>query len=167
MPWIVVDRKIGRAGGRKQRTGRQQEWDRQYGDGMWSIGYMIDGEFVSQEEALESVYHRSYAEHFRAHPEDLEILLATAKELRNPHAEATTGVDLQVPAIMDYLEKNLLKLAGDELVDIGTWKGEGSHAISVRLSPLQIKCWLQPKWTLEKFWQERKVLAVWEDEEEG
>ena len=166
MPWLVVDRKIGRAGGRKQRAGRQQEWDRKYGDGMWCVGYVIDGEFVSQEEALDSVYYRSYVEHFRGHPDDLETLLTTAKELRNPHAEATTGVDLQVPAIMDYLERHSLKLAGDEVVDIGTWKGEASHAVSVRLSPLQVKCWLQPKWTLEKFWQERKVLAVWEDDPE-
>jgi hypothetical protein len=33
MPWKVVERKIGRAGGVKQRTTRQSEWDQKYGEG--------------------------------------------------------------------------------------------------------------------------------------
>ena len=43
--------------------------------------------------------------------------------------------------------------------------GERSHAISVRLSPLTIACVLDPKLTLEKWWQNKKVLAVWEGED--
>ncbi|HZS04877.1 MAG TPA: hypothetical protein VFD58_08595 [Blastocatellia bacterium] len=101
MPWKVVERRIGRAGGLKERAARQREWDRKYGEGMWVVGYVIDGEFVTQEDALETIYYRSYEEHFTGHPEDLEELIQTARALRNPHAEATTGVDLQVPAIMD------------------------------------------------------------------
>ena len=31
MSWKVVERKIGRAGGVKQRNARQREWDRKYG----------------------------------------------------------------------------------------------------------------------------------------
>lgn len=100
MPWRVVARRLGRAGGLQQRTARQRTWDRTYGEGMWAIGYAVDGEFLTQEEALETIYYRSYAEHFRRHPADLEELVHTAKVLRNPHAEATTGVDLQVPAIL-------------------------------------------------------------------
>jgi hypothetical protein len=61
MPWKVVERKIGRAGGAKQRGARQREWDRQYGADAWAVGYVIDGAFVLQEGALESVYYRSYA----------------------------------------------------------------------------------------------------------
>src|SRR5262245_48169446 len=105
MPWKVVERRIGRAGGLKQRTARQRDWDRRFGDGAWVVGYVIDGEFVTQEDALESVYYRSYEDHFANHPADLEELLRTARVLRNPHAEATTGVDLQVPAILDYLNR--------------------------------------------------------------
>ncbi|MFT5469390.1 MAG: hypothetical protein ACI8UO_004511 [Verrucomicrobiales bacterium] len=165
MPWVVSERKIGRAGGERQRLARQQEWDRKYGDGLWAIGYVIEGEFVDQERAVEEVYNRSYAEHFAKHPEDLEILVKTAKMLRNPHSEATTGVDLQVPAIMAYLGDQNLTLEGDEVVDIGTWKGQASHTVSVRLSPLHLSCCIHEKWTLEKFWQERKVLAVWEDDQ--
>jgi hypothetical protein len=164
MPWKVVERKIGRAGGVKQRTARQREWDRKYGEGQWAVGYVTDGEFVLQEDALESIYNRSYEEHFAAHPEDLKELMGLAKSLRNPHAEATTGVDLQVPAIMAYLQRHGLRLLGTEIVDIGTWKGQASHSISVRLSPLHIKVTGDPKMTLEQFWQERKCLAVWEDE---
>lgn len=161
MPWEVVERKIGRAGGEKQRAARQREWDRRYGADAWAVGYLIDGEFVLQDDALESVYYRSYEAHFRDHPADLEELVSLAKVLRNPHAEATTGVDLQVPAILRYLREHGLELRGSEVVDIGTWDGERSHPISVRLSPLHIPCVLDPKLTLEQWWQSRKCLAVW------
>ena len=164
MPWQVVERRIGRAGGVRERTDRQREWDRQYGEGNWQVGYLIDGAFVPQEEALESVYYRSYEEHFASHPEDLEELVRLSKTLRNPHAEATTGVDLQVPAILTYLDRHGLRLQGTEVVDIGSWQGQASHPISIRLSPLQIKATGDPKMTLEQFWQEKKCLAVWEDE---
>ncbi len=163
MSWKIVERRIGRAGGIKQRNARQREWDRTYGEGMWSVGYVIDGEFVSQDDAIESIYYRSYEAHFAEHPTDLEELIVTAKMLRNPHAEATTGVDLQVPAILEYLKRNNLELRGVEVVDIGTWQGQASHALSVRLSPLHVRAVGYPKMTLEQFWQEKKCLAVWVD----
>lgn len=161
MPWKVVERRIGRAGGPKQRAQRQREWDRRYGEDLWAIGYVIDGDFVRQEQALDTVYYRSYEAHFAAHPEDLDELVTIAKTLRNPHAEATAGVDLQVPAIMDYLRRHQLELRGDAVVNIGTWEGRASHALSIRLSPLTIACVVEPDRTLEQFWQQRKVLAVW------
>jgi len=164
MPWQIVERKIGRAGGVKQRTARQRDWDRKYGEGQWAVGYVGHGVFVPQEDALDSIYNQSYEDHFACHPEDLEELIRLAKSLRNPHADATTGVDLQVPAIMTCLERHGLQLQGTEVVDIGSWKGQASHAISIRLSPLQIKVTGEPKKTLEQFWQERKCLAVWEGE---
>jgi hypothetical protein len=165
MAWKVVERRIGRAGGERQRAARQREWDRLYGADNWAVGYVIDGEFVLQEEALESVYYRSYEAHFRDHPEDLQELIGLAKALRNPHAEATTGVDLQVPAVTKYLERHGLELRGREVVDIGTWQGERSHPISVRLSPLHVRCVLDQKLTLEEWWQSKKCLAVWPAEE--
>ncbi len=160
--WKVVERRIGRAGGAKQREKRQREWDRKYGEDGWAIGYVIDGAFVLQEQALTDVYYRSYEAHFAANPGDLEELLRTAKVLRNPHAEATTGVDLQVPVITEHLRRNGLALAGTEVVDIGSWEGRASHALSIRLSPLTIACCLKPGVTLEKWWQDEKCLAVWE-----
>lgn len=164
MPWEVVERKIGRAGGEKQRAAKQREWDRQYGEDAWAVGYVIDGEFVLQDDALQSVYYRSYEAHFRDHPIDLDELVALAKVLRNPHAEATTGVDLQVPAITQYLTNHGLELRGNEVVDIGTWEGQRSHPISFRLSPLHIRCVLDAKLTLEQWWQTKKCLAVWSEE---
>ncbi len=163
MGWRIVERRLGKAGGVKQRAGRQREWDRKYGADVWAIGYMIDDAFVRQEEALESVYYKSYERHFAEHPEQLATLLGLARVLRNPHAEATTGVDLQVPAITDYLKRHGLALAGREVVDIGTFNGGASHPISVHLSPLTIRCSADPERSLEAFWQERKVLAVWDD----
>src|SRR5260370_250786 len=153
MSWKVVERRIGRAGGLKQRTGRQREWDGKYGEGMWTVGDVLDSEFVTQDDALEIIYYRSYEEHFRRHHSDLEELIRTAKVLRNPHAEGTTGVDLQVPAIMDYLARNDLCLQGTEVVDIGSWHGQASHAISIRLSPLHVKVVGDERMTLEDFWQ--------------
>ena len=54
-------------------------------------------------------------------------------------------MDLQVPAIMTYLERHGLSLQGTEVVDIGSWKGKASHAISIRLSPLHIQVTGDPK----------------------
>jgi hypothetical protein len=147
-----------------QRTARQRQWDGRYGEGCWQVGYVLDGRFVPQEEALETVYYRSYEEHFAAHPEDLEELIRLARALRNPHAEAITGVDLQVPAILAYLERHGHTLNGREVVDIGTWQGRASHPISIRLSPLHVRLAGNPKMTLEQFWQQKKCLAVWEAE---
>lgn len=161
MPWNIVERKIGKAGNLKQRQKRQQEWTRKYGEN-WLVGYQIDGEFVSQEDALECIYYQSYEDHFSQNPQDLAELIRLAKTLRNPHAELTGGVDLQVPAIMKYLARHNLELQGTEVVDIGSY-GSRSHKISVRLSPLTIKATQHPKMTLEKFWQDKKCLAVWED----
>jgi hypothetical protein len=88
MPWKIVERRIGRAGGPKQRAQRQREWDRRYGEDLWAIGYIIDGEFVHQEQALDTVYYRSYEAHFETHPDDLDELVTVAKTLRNPHGLA-------------------------------------------------------------------------------
>jgi len=53
--------------------------------------------------------------------------------LRNPHAEATTGVDLQVPAVMSYLERHGLRLQGAETVDIGSCGGLVTLSAVVKL----------------------------------
>lgn len=162
MNWEVKKRRIGRAGGKTQRHARQKEWNKKYGEDNWSIGYLIDGEFVDQESALDQVYYQSYVNYFEQNPQDLQELVTLAKVLRNPHADATTGVDLQTPAILRYLKEQDLELQGREVVDIGSWHGQASHPISIRLSPLHIKCCIKPEWTLEKWWQEEKCLAVWE-----
>jgi hypothetical protein len=164
MHWKIVERKLGRAGDPKQRAHRQHEWDKKYGVDNWQIGYLIDGEFISQEDAFHTIYCGSYTQHFSQHPEDLEELLSIAKKLNNPHAEATKGVDLQVPAILHYLKSRGLELKGTELVDIGSWKNQYSHKISIRLSPLHIKVVGDDRMTLEQYWQEKKVLAVWMEE---
>lgn len=164
MPWTVIKRKLGPAGSLSMRRARQRDWDKKYGEGLWAVGYIIHDCFVSSDEAIDEIYNKSYEQHFERHPQDLEELIHTAKALTNPHADAGRGVDLQVPAIHHCLVKWGLTLQGSERVDIGTWQGEASHSLSVRLSPLQVKAYGHPKWTLEKFWQRRKVLALWRDE---
>ena len=165
MAWKVVERRLGKAGSLKQRTGRQREWNSKYGEGNWEIGYVVEGSFISQEAALETIYYRSYEQHFQQHPSDLEELIHLAKVLRNPHALATTSIDLQVPAITDYLKRHNLTLQGREVLDIGSWEGQAAHAISVRLSPLSVRVIGDPKMTLEQYWQDKKCPAIWAAEE--
>jgi len=57
---------------------------------------------------------------------------------------------------MSYLERNNLKLLGNEVIDIRIF-GKHSHKISVRLPPLTIKVMGSSKVTLEKFWQGKKT----------
>ncbi len=163
MGWRVIKRRLGRAGGFKERMARQRQWDRKHGEGGWVIGYVIDGEFLTQDDAIGPLYNASYEAWFEAHPEDLGALVGLAKSLRNPHARATSGVDLQVPAVMAALKRRGMTLQGREVVDVGTWKNEASHTISIRLSPLQIPFVGDSRMTLEKFWQSKKCLAVWEE----
>ena len=114
MSWNIVERKIGRAGGLKERMQKQKEWDKKYGQDNWMVGYMIDGEFISQEDAIDKIYY--------------QFMLNTLKT---------------IPKI---------------------WKNEHSHKISIHLSPLHIKVCGNPKMTLEKFWQDKKCLALWEED---
>ncbi len=165
MGWKVVEPKISRERTFKARATQERDWNQKYGEGKWLVGYIIDGEFVSEEDALESVYYRSYEVHFQANPGELQELIKLANNLRNPHAEATTAIDLQVPIIMSYLQRHSLVLMGYETVDIGSWQGQASHSISLRLSPSQIKYADKPEMTLEEFWLDRKSLAVWEKEQ--
>lgn len=160
MAWEIVERRLGRAGDPKRRAARQRAWDRRYGEGAWCVGYQVDGEFVASDEAFLRVYAPSYAAYFAAHPDDALELAALAKSLRNPHAAATGAVDLQVPAVLMALERLGLELTGRERVDIGSWRGEASPPISVRLSPLQIPV-LGGERSLESYWQRAKRLAVW------
>ena len=74
MGWKVVTRKLGKAGGLKERTARQRRWDREYGEGMWASGYVVDGEFVEYERALEVVYQASYDAYLDAHSERVDEL---------------------------------------------------------------------------------------------
>ncbi len=164
MSWEIVARKIGRAGNPKQQAMQQNIWDEKYGEGNWAIGYFWEDEFLTSEEAFQKIYFPSYAKHFEKYPQDLSFLVQNAKKLRNPHAEATKGVDLQVPAIMQYLKNQNLQLEGTEIIDIGTWKNNHSHPISVKLSPLHIKFMDNEKMALEQYWQEKKVLVVWEND---
>ena len=82
-----------------------------------------------------------------------------------PHAEATTGVDLQVPAITEYLHQSRsFNYKGGSWLTSARGRAKPRIPISIRLSPLTIRAVGEPKMTLEQFWQDNKCLAVWEDE---
>ena len=164
MSWNVVERKIGRAGGVKQRTARQREWDQKYG-----------------EDALGGrLRHRR-----RLRPPRRCAGVGLLPELRGTFCRSSRRPGGTDPAGQDAAESPRrgndrrgpagasdhdvsgsprASLQGNEVMDIGSWKGQASHAISIRLSPLHIKVTGDPKTTLEQFWQEKKCLAVWEEE---
>ncbi len=58
MAWIIVKRKLGRAGGKGEREKRQEQWNKKYGEGLWAIGYVVNDTFMMQEECLDMVYTR-------------------------------------------------------------------------------------------------------------
>jgi hypothetical protein len=68
----------------------------------------------------------------------------------------------QRPAILAYLERTVLNLASNEVVNIGTWQGRASHPLRFRLSPLHVRLTGDPKRPLEQFWPGEKCLAVWD-----
>ena len=94
--WKIVERRIGRAGGVNERTARQREWTTKYGES-WTVGYTIDGAFVTQDDALESVYSRSYEHHFAEHPEDLEELYARRRLYGIPTPRRRQGSTSRCP----------------------------------------------------------------------
>ena len=53
MAWKIVNNKIGRAGGRKERFAKQTAWDAKYGEDNWIVGYKIDGQFCDKDKALD------------------------------------------------------------------------------------------------------------------
>jgi hypothetical protein len=79
MPWNIQERKLGRAGDPRQRAARQREWDRKYGPDNWEIGFVLDGEFVRQDTAFQSVYCAGYAAHFERQPEVLTQMTSATK----------------------------------------------------------------------------------------
>ena len=164
MPWKVVERKIGRAGGVKQRTARQREWDRQVRRGQL-------GGRLRHRRRLRPAGRRPGVD---LQPELRGTLRrpprgpgGTDPPRQEPAEPARRGDDRRGPASAgDHGLPGAARASasGTEVVDIGSWKGQASHPISIRLSPLHIQVVGDPKMTLEQFWQERKCLAVWEEE---
>lgn len=155
--------KLGRAGGFKNRERMRQEWNRLYGEGNWEVVYYYNKQIYTRDQALEEFYHKSYLMFMKKHPEIVDELCKMAKELYNPHAESTTGVDLQCPAVYKALETLGRTLEGTERVAIGTWgynRGIKYPMISLKLSPFQVPIWCENKLSVESFWQNYKYLAV-------
>lgn len=178
--------KIGRAGGVFKRKKQQLEWDNTYGKGNWQVGYVWKGETYTREEALEKFYNASYLNYMRNNPHLVKEVCQSAKELFNAHAIFTTGVDLQVPAVLQALEALGEKLKGHKMISIGSyqvkrWTPEievlakqfdleviitatGKKIkypnISYELSPYKVPFWKGISTSLENFWQNNKYLLV-------
>lgn len=182
MSYQIIE-KIGRAGGFKKREAIQKEWDATYGKGNWIVGYVYNNTCYTREEALELFYNQSYVEFIKTHFKKIEVeLLQVASELFNPHALFTTGVDLQVPAVMKALEELKAPLTGSKKVAIGTFqvKAWTPRALSLAkqydltvkedriiypsittfLSPYKVPLRQNPQISIEDFWQEYKYLLV-------
>lgn len=157
---VKVLEKIGRAGNARQRKLTQENWDRKYGKG-WYVGYCYKEKTYTYDEALVEFYHKSYFEFMKKNPNIVEELCSQAKELYNPHAEKTGGVDLQVPAVLEALSKLNKTLKGTERIAIGvfgTKNGLTYPAISNKLSPFKVPLWCNSYLSVETFWQNYKFL---------
>lgn len=160
---MEIIEKLGRAGGPKNRQKKKEEWDRKYGEGNWEIVYFYNNKIYTREEALSEFYNKSYYIFLKNNPNITMRLCLLARELYNPHAEATGGVDLQVPAVLEALDRLGRELTGKERIAIGTWGskyGKKYPPISHQLSPFKIPLWCDRRISVEKFWQEYKYLAV-------
>lgn len=160
--YVVVE-KIGRAGSPQNRAKKQEEWDKKYGKNKWCVVYQYNGKVYTREEALEEFYNKSYYDFLKNNPQLANQLCQMAKELYNPHAEETGGVDLQCPAVYQALEKLGLSLKGKERVAIGVWGtkyGRKYPSISYKLSPFQVPLWCDHSINVEAFWQDYKYLGV-------
>ncbi|QUH21918.1 hypothetical protein [Alkaliphilus sp. B6464] len=163
-----IVKKIGRAGGPKNREKSKNEWDKKYGVGKWKVVYQYNNEIYTREQALEKFYNRSYYEYLKNHPTTLNNLCNMANSLYNPHADATGGVDLQVPAVYKALEHLNKSLQGAQRIAIGTWgykQGIEYPQISWELSPYKVPLWCNKDISIEVFWQDYKYLAVQELEQ--
>jgi len=155
--------KIGRAGSKIEREKRQKKWDIKYGKGKWEVVYFFNNRIYTRQEALREFYNKSYYLYLKEHPETVEKLCKTAKEIYNPHAKATGGVDLQCPAVLEALRKLGVSLCGNAKIAVGTYgtkRGQKYPSISYELSPFNIPLWCMPEISVERFWQDYKFLAI-------
>ena len=157
---MKIIEKVGRAGSKKQREEKQKEWDNKYGKGKWSIQYVYKNKIYTREEALEEFYNKSYFIFLKNNPKIVEELRVRAKTLYNPHAEKTTGIDLQVPAVYKALENLGIELQGEERIAIGEYGKDNYPLITKKLNPYRVPLWCDKKDNVEDFWQNNKYLVI-------
>lgn len=180
MSYQIIE-KIGRAGGFKNREAVQKEWDNLYGEGNWTVGYVYNNQAYTREEALNTFYNQSYLEFIKNNFKKINSdLIQIASELFNPHAVFTTGVDLQVPAVMNALNQLNVELQGHKKIAIGSfqvkfWNPRNLNIakkynmeisdnriiypeITNFLSPFRVPLMCDKNVSIEDFWQNYKYL---------
>lgn len=160
---MKIVEKLGRAGGPKNREKMKKNWDEKYGKDNWEVVYFYNDKIYTREQALKEFYELSYLEYLKNNKNIADLLCNIAKELYNPHAEMTGGVDLQVPAVTKALEQLGLTLKGNQRIAIGVYgtkQGIKYPYVSWKLSPYAIPLWCNSKIDVENFWQNYKYLAI-------
>lgn len=162
MKYKIVE-KLDRAGGFKNRERKHKEWDLKYGENNWEVVYKYKDKILSQEEALDEYYNKSYFVFMKSNPSLVQKLCNTTKQIYNPHALNTRSVDLQCPAVLIALKKLGYTLKGTERTAIGAWgtkKGYKYPNISYDFSPFKVPLWCDNNISIENFWQDYKYLAI-------
>ena len=160
---MKIIEKLGRAGNYKNREQKRQIWDLKYGKGKWEVMYVYKDLIMTRDKALDEYYNKSYYLYLKNNPHILDELCRVAKEIYNPHAVNTGGVDLQCPAVEYSLQQLKRNLEGDKKIAIGTWgtkQGIKYPDISYKLSPFKVPLWDNECLSVEEFWQEYKYLII-------
>jgi len=148
-----------------------------FGKDGWEIKYLVGGEVISDEEALQ-LYEDAYYTHFKAHPEELETLLEMASNVYDTSetnvesgadyaVQETEGRHLHDIAIRRVVQKLGKTFRGDQLVRIRGPKTEGFRygpgKIPFHKPELVPQPALKGWWdagSIEEFWQSSRVIRL-------
>lgn len=171
-------RTVGRAGYVGSRRGAAMaQRDAEFGVGGWRIAYAWEGAVIPREAAL-AIYTEAYVAHFRAHPEVLAWLVATASDVydieprdvesgEDFHVQKAQATHLQDIAIRIAVRRLGERFRGERLVQVRSRRSEGArlnpgvvpfHAPEHIVAP-PLSGWWGPG-TIEDFWQSNKVLQA-------
>lgn len=130
----------------------EKEFNDKYGKGQWERGFFYENHFYPYLDSVDLLYNVSYTLFLEENPDLVAGLLKSARWIYNSHAQRTGGVDLQVPAIHNFLVSRGLNLNGNSPIDIGDMK---KNTLGNLLGPDKVPFLggKNGKISLEEFWQ--------------
>jgi hypothetical protein len=140
---LESDKAPGYFGGRRDKV--IAGWNEQYGEGNWSLGWVVGDNLISYEGACK-LYEDAYVEYFRSRMDLANFIISAASDVYDDspsnvgsrldyNIQETERTHIQDIAIRNSLLRLGLAFRGVEPVQI---RGAGDHPISSALSPGQV-----------------------------